>query len=213
MGAGAKGKIVQVIGTVVDVEFAPDELPEVNNGLEIDNEGERLVLEVEQHIGNNWVRCLALGPTEGLRRGEDADRHGTTHRGPGWHSLSRQAVQRHRRPAGQPGRGERGGTLANPPRASLLRGAGDQRGDAGDRHQGHRPDRPVYPRRQDRRIRRRRRGQDSHHPGAHPQHRQRPQGLLGVRRRGRALPRGQRPVARDAGVGRNQPAPCWCSAR
>ena len=72
MGAGAKGKIVQVIGTVVDVEFAPDELPEVNNGLEIDNEGERLVLEVEQHIGNNWVRCLALGPTEGLRRGEDA---------------------------------------------------------------------------------------------------------------------------------------------
>ena len=72
MGAGAKGKVVQVIGTVVDVEFAPDELPEVNNGLEIDNDGERLVLEVEQHIGNNWVRCLALGPTEGLRRGEDA---------------------------------------------------------------------------------------------------------------------------------------------
>ena len=72
MGAGAKGKVVQVIGTVVDVEFAPDELPEVNNGLDIDNNGERLVLEVEQHIGNNWVRCLALGPTEGLRRGEDA---------------------------------------------------------------------------------------------------------------------------------------------
>ena len=72
MVAGAKGKVVQVIGTVVDVEFAPGELPEVNNGLEIDNDGERLVLEVEQHIGNNWVRCLALGPTEGLRRGEDA---------------------------------------------------------------------------------------------------------------------------------------------
>ena len=72
MGVGAKGKVVQVIGTVVDVEFAPDELPEVNNGLDIDNNGERLVLEVEQHIGNNWVRCLALGPTEGLRRGEDA---------------------------------------------------------------------------------------------------------------------------------------------
>ena len=71
MGAGAKGNVVQIIGTVVDVEFAPGELPEVNNGLEIDNDGERLVLEVEQHIGNNWVRCLALGPTEGLRRGED----------------------------------------------------------------------------------------------------------------------------------------------
>ncbi len=72
MGEGATGKVVQVIGTVVDVEFPPDQLPEVNNGLEIDNAGERLVLEVEQHIGNNWVRCLALGPTEGLRRGEDA---------------------------------------------------------------------------------------------------------------------------------------------
>ena len=76
MGAGAKGKVVQVIGTVVDVEFAPGELPEVNNGLDIDNDGERLVLEVEQHIGNNWVRCLALGPTEGLRRGEDATDQG-----------------------------------------------------------------------------------------------------------------------------------------
>ena len=71
MAEGTKGKVVQIIGTVVDVEFPPDELPEVNNALEIDNEGERLVLEVEQHVGNNWVRCLALGPTEGLRRGEE----------------------------------------------------------------------------------------------------------------------------------------------
>ena len=71
MPAGSKGRVVQVIGTVIDVEFPPDELPEVNNGLELDNNGERLVLEVEQHIGNNWVRCLALGPTEGLRRGDE----------------------------------------------------------------------------------------------------------------------------------------------
>ena len=71
MPAGSKGRVVQVIGTVIDVEFPPDALPEVNNGLELDNEGERLVLEVEQHIGNNWVRCLALGPTEGLRRGDE----------------------------------------------------------------------------------------------------------------------------------------------
>jgi len=72
MAEGAKGKIVQIIGTVVDIEFAPDELPEVDNSLEIDHEGERLVMEVQQHIGNNWVRCLALGPTEGLRRGTEA---------------------------------------------------------------------------------------------------------------------------------------------
>ncbi len=66
-----KGKVVQVIGTVVDVEFPPDELPTLFNAIEIDNKGEKLTLEVEQHIGNNWVRCLALGPTEGLSRGAE----------------------------------------------------------------------------------------------------------------------------------------------
>lgn len=68
----ATGKIVQVIGTVVDVEFPPDGMPSVYNALETSIGDDKLVLEVEQHIGNNWVRCLALGPTEGLRRGIDA---------------------------------------------------------------------------------------------------------------------------------------------
>ena len=68
----ATGKIVQVIGTVVDVEFPPGEMPAVFNSLETKIGDEKLVLEVEQHIGNNWVRCLALGPTEGLKRGEEA---------------------------------------------------------------------------------------------------------------------------------------------
>ena len=68
----AKGKVVQVIGTVVDVEFPPDELPTLFNALDVDNNGEKLVLEVEQHVGNNWVRCLSLGPTEGLARGVEA---------------------------------------------------------------------------------------------------------------------------------------------
>ena len=68
----AIGKVVQVIGTVVDLEFPPDELPALYNAVEIDNQGEKLTLEVEQHIGNNWVRCLALGPTEGLKRGAEA---------------------------------------------------------------------------------------------------------------------------------------------
>ena len=67
-----KGKVVQVIGTVVDVEFPPDQLPALFNALEIDNNGEKLTLEVEQHIGNSWVRCLALGATEGLARGSEA---------------------------------------------------------------------------------------------------------------------------------------------
>ena len=65
------GKVVQVIGTVIDVEFAPDELPNLFDALEADNRGEKLVLEVQQHIGNNWVRCLALGSTDGLGRGVD----------------------------------------------------------------------------------------------------------------------------------------------
>ena len=72
MAQGSKGKVVQVIGTVVDVEFPPDDLPEIYSGLELDNEGERLVLEVEQHVGNNWARCLALGTTDGLARGAEA---------------------------------------------------------------------------------------------------------------------------------------------
>jgi F-type H+-transporting ATPase subunit beta len=65
----ADGKVVQVIGTVVDVEFPPDQLPNLFDALELENEGERLILEVQQHIGNNWVRCLALGATDGLARG------------------------------------------------------------------------------------------------------------------------------------------------
>ena len=65
------GKVVQIIGTVVDVEFAPDELPNLFDAVEADSGGEKLVMEVQQHIGNNWVRCLALGSTDGLGRGVD----------------------------------------------------------------------------------------------------------------------------------------------
>ena len=71
MAKGSKGKIIQVIGTVVDVEFAADELPEIYSAVELKNEGEKLVLEVEQHVGNSWARCLALGATEGLARGTE----------------------------------------------------------------------------------------------------------------------------------------------
>ncbi|MFL2763961.1 MAG: F0F1 ATP synthase subunit beta [Dehalococcoidia bacterium] len=63
------GKIIQIIGTVVDVEFESESMPEIFNALHTKIGDERLILEVEQHIGNNAVRCLALGPTEGLVRG------------------------------------------------------------------------------------------------------------------------------------------------
>jgi F-type H+-transporting ATPase subunit beta len=67
------GKVSQVIGTVVDVEFPSGDLPELFNALEISGQGgEKIVAEVEQHLGNNWVRCLAMNSTDGLRRGAAA---------------------------------------------------------------------------------------------------------------------------------------------
>ncbi|MCL0057816.1 F0F1 ATP synthase subunit beta [Dehalococcoidales bacterium] len=68
----AKGKVVQVIGTVVDIEFPPDELPPLYNAIEITTDGGKIVLEVQGQVGNNWVRCLALAPTDGLQRGVEA---------------------------------------------------------------------------------------------------------------------------------------------
>jgi F-type H+-transporting ATPase subunit beta len=68
----AKGKVIQVIGTVVDIEFPPDKLPALYNAIEIPIDGSKVVLEAQEHVGNNWVRCLALSPTEGLERGAEA---------------------------------------------------------------------------------------------------------------------------------------------
>ena len=68
--ANASGKITQVIGAVVDVQFDGD-LPEILNALETDNNGNRLVLEVAQHLGENTVRTIAMDATEGLVRGQE----------------------------------------------------------------------------------------------------------------------------------------------
>ena len=65
----AEGKVTQVIGTVVDVEFPQDALPALFNAIEIETGGKKLIAEVEQHLGNNWVRCLSMDSTDGLRRG------------------------------------------------------------------------------------------------------------------------------------------------
>ncbi|WP_375261412.1 F0F1 ATP synthase subunit beta [Palleronia sp.] len=68
--ADAKGRVTQVIGAVVDVQF-DDHLPEILNALETDNHGNRLVLEVAQHLGENTVRTIAMDATEGLVRGQE----------------------------------------------------------------------------------------------------------------------------------------------
>ena len=67
--SGATGKVRQVIGAVVDVAF-DEHLPAILNALETDNQGNRLVLEVAQHLGENTVRCIAMDSTEGLVRGQ-----------------------------------------------------------------------------------------------------------------------------------------------
>ncbi len=69
-----KGKVVQVLGAVVDIEFPPDQLPQIYNEILTRPSGAEkdLALEVEQQLGNNWVRCVAMGPTDGLQRGTDA---------------------------------------------------------------------------------------------------------------------------------------------
>ena len=63
------GRIAQIIGTVLDVEFPPDNLPAINNALRIErDDGTSLIAEVQQHVGNNWVRALAMDSTDGLKR-------------------------------------------------------------------------------------------------------------------------------------------------
>jgi len=87
----AEGKLVQIMGPVLDVQFPPDQLPDIYNAINIplteaatetNNKDERItagspgptriVAEVQQHLGNDWVRCVAMGSTDGLRRGMKA---------------------------------------------------------------------------------------------------------------------------------------------
>ena len=69
-GVGPKGHVRQVMGAVVDVQF-DEQLPEILNALETENHGNRLVLEVAQHLGENTVRTVAMDSTEGLVRGQE----------------------------------------------------------------------------------------------------------------------------------------------
>jgi F-type H+-transporting ATPase subunit beta len=75
-GAGGPGRIAQVIGPVVDVEFDPNDLPEIMTALEVPGARDRLVLEVQQHLGNNLVRTIAMQSTDGLVRGGEVTNTG-----------------------------------------------------------------------------------------------------------------------------------------
>ena len=67
------GKITQIISAVLDIKFQEGNLPEINEAINVPlKDGGKLVVEVAQHLGDDTVRCIALGPTDGLVRGMDA---------------------------------------------------------------------------------------------------------------------------------------------
>ena len=71
------GKITQIIGAVLDIKFTEGNLPEIYEAIKITNkDGGVLVVEVAQHLGDDTVRCIAMGPTDGLVRGMDAEATG-----------------------------------------------------------------------------------------------------------------------------------------
>ena len=73
------GKITQIIGAVLDIKFSEGSLPEINEAINISLEGgKRLVVEVSQHLGDDTVRCIAMGSTDGLVRGMDAEATGAS---------------------------------------------------------------------------------------------------------------------------------------
>ena len=81
-----QGKIVEIIGAVVDVEFPHNHVPKIYDALNV--EEENLVLEVQQQIGDGVVRTIAMGTTDGLRRGLDCDKYWQTYHGSSWQTNS-----------------------------------------------------------------------------------------------------------------------------
>ena len=77
MADNRTGKITQVIGAVLDIKFGSDNLPDINDAIDIQTkDGGKLVVEVAQHLGDDTVRCIAMGPTDGLVRGMEAQATG-----------------------------------------------------------------------------------------------------------------------------------------
>ena len=195
------GTVVQVIGAVIDVRF-PDEIPAIYNALKVRVGENEVICEVQQHLGDDKVRAVAMDATDGLARGVEVIDTGAPMTVPvGEVTLGRLIdVNGNTIDKGEPLDGRR--ALADPPAGPGVRRARSDRRAVRDRHQGRRPARPLRQGRQDRPLRRRRRGQDRHRAGAHQQHRDAARRVLRLLRRGRAHPRGQRPLDRDAGVRR-----------
>ena len=79
----SKGKVVQILGGVVDVAFPPEQLPAIYEAIEVPRDGQPdMILEVQKHLGNHWVRCVAMDTTDGLQRGMAAFKTGAPIRVP-----------------------------------------------------------------------------------------------------------------------------------
>ena len=166
-----QGKIVQIIGAVVDVEFPRESVPQVYDALKVQNT--EITLEVQQQLGDGIVRTIALGSTDGLKRNLIADNTGRAISVPVGKGTLGRIMDVLGRPIDEAGPVDAARALGNPPRGAVLRRAGGGERTARNRHQGHRPDVPVRQGRQGRPVRRRRRRQDRQHDGADQQHRQR----------------------------------------
>ena len=202
------GQIIEIKGVVIDAVFT-DTLPEILNALEIeiprsDGSSFTLVAEVQQHLGDDRVRAVAMDSTDGLSRGADVVDTGAPISVPvGQATLGRiwnvigQAVDEKPEPANM----ERWSIHREPPAFRELSPTVEifETG-----IKVHRSDRALHQGRQGRPLRRRRRRQDRADHGADPQPRQAARRPLRLRRRGRADARGQRPLPRDERVGRDR---------
>ena len=212
------GRIEEIQGVVIEATF-PERLPEIDHAITIQrtasNEeeeaagvsasagGDLLVCEVQQHLGDDRVRAVAMDTTDGLARGLEVVDTGAPISVP----VGEVTLGRIFNLLGEPI--DLGGPL---PRRTSSDAASTE---APARGRTCSPAvemfetgikvidliAPLRQGRQDRAVRRRRRRQDRAHPGADPQHRHRARRLVGLRRRRRAVPRGQRPVAGDEGSG------------
>jgi F-type H+-transporting ATPase subunit beta len=72
MSKGNIGRVVQVTGAVVDIEFPPEQQPEIHHAVEIDRDGATVIAEIQQQLGNDRVRCIVMDTTDGIRRGMEA---------------------------------------------------------------------------------------------------------------------------------------------
>ncbi len=212
------GRVEQVTGVVVDAVF-PEKLPEIYAAVTIqmtgdgDNEPAELVCEVQQHLGDDRVRAVAMDATDGLRRGDKVVDTGNPITVPVGDATLGRIFNLLGEPIddGAPVETEERWPIHRPGPQGLR--PDPDPGDPRDRDQGHRPPGALRQRRQGRAVRRRRRRQDRADPGADPQHRRGARGPLRLLRRRRALARGQRPLARDERVGRDRQDRCSSSGR